>query len=238
MGLIDDKGVPRPAYKALGQLIQHLGQHPKYLGWVMVNQRDYAFVFEGVKGTVLVAWTPDDTRDRLEFGREVSLVNPLTGEITRGESCELTTAPVFVLDAPTTLVAQAMANKGKPLWWGGEFSDAKSVSVTMGERNVEKGLHTLSGQAVAQAVVAYGGSARAGDVPGGNMFIVDPSFISYTSTPIEIAAVVRRNAANDNSGFKLVYESTNGFKTAGGWYTVPDNKEWHTFVGRSKTRSS
>jgi hypothetical protein len=60
------------------------------------------------------------------------------------------------------------------------------------------------------------------------MFIVDPSFLSYTSTPIEIAAVVRRNAANDNSGFKLVYESTNGFKTAGGWYTVPDNKEWHT----------
>ena len=41
--------------------------------------------------------------------------------------------------------------------------------------------------------------------------------------------MVRRNEANDNSGFKLVYESTTGFKTAkGGWFTVPDNKQWHT----------
>ncbi|MHC5543103.1 hypothetical protein ACYOEI_33185, partial [Singulisphaera rosea] len=85
-----------------------------------------------------------------------------------------------------------------------------------------------SGSNVAQAVVAYGGSARAGNVPGGNAFIVDPGFLTYTAEPIEISVVVRRNPANDNSGFKLVYESTNGFKTAGTWYTVPDNKEWHT----------
>ena len=78
-------------------------------------------------------------------------------------------------------------------------------------------------------MVAYGGSARAGNVPGGNLFIVDPGFLSYTATPIEITAVVRRNEANDNAGFKLVYESTTGLKTAkGGWYTVPDNKQWHT----------
>jgi len=38
---------------------------------------------------------------------------------------------------------------------------------------------------------------------------------------------VRRNEANVNAGFKLVYESTNGYKNLG-WYTVPDNKEWHT----------
>jgi polysaccharide biosynthesis protein PslG len=81
---------------------------------------------------------------------------------------------------------------------------------------------------VAKAIVAYGGNARAGNVPGGNLFVVDPAFLCYDSTPIEITAVVRRNEANDNSGFKLVYESTTGFKTAGGWYTVPDNKEWHT----------
>jgi hypothetical protein len=102
-------------------------------------------------------------------------------------------------------VTQASANKGKPLLWGKDFTGAKSVSISMGKRNVEEGLHTMSGQAVAQAVVAYGGSARAGDVPGGNVFIVDPTFLSYTSTPIEITAVVRRNAANENSGFKLVY---------------------------------
>lgn len=228
MGLIDGKGVPRPSYKALGQLIEHLGQNPKYVGWLLLKERNYAFVFEGSKGNVLVTWTPSDTKDRVSFGAEIAIVNPLTGESTRADSHELTTAPILALNPPAKLVEQAQSNKGKPLTWGGDFSQAKSVSVTMGERNEEKGLHTLSGQSVAQAVLSYGGSARAGDVPGGNMFIVDPGFLSYTSTPIEITAVVRRNEANDNAGFKLVYESTNGFKTAGGWYTVPDNKQWHT----------
>ena len=228
MGLLDAKGVPRPAYRALGQMIEHLGQHPRCLGWTILKQRNYAFLFEGAKGRVLIAWVPSDAKDSVDFGQEVSVVDPLTGKATRAKSCELTNAPILVLDPPAEIVAEASANKGKPLWWGGDFSSAKSVSVTMGERNIEKGLHTLSGDAVAQAVVAYGGAARSGDVPGGSTFIVDPTFLSYTSTPIEITAVVRRNAANENSGFKLVYESTNGFKTAGGWYTVPDNKEWHT----------
>src|SRR5206468_500096 len=61
-----------------------------------------------------------------------------------------------------------------------------------------------------------------------SVFVVDPNFLSYAPTPIEITVVVRRNPANDNAGFKLVYESAAGFKTAGGWYTIPDNKEWHT----------
>ena len=66
-------------------------------------------------------------------------------------------------------------------------------------------------------------------MPGGNLFIVDPGFLSYTSEPIEISVVVRRNETNDNAGFKLVYESTDGFKTAKpGWFTIPDNQQWHT----------
>ena len=156
------------------------------------------------------------------------IVNPLTGEIRKVDAHPLTIAPFRALEVPETLRRQAQANKGRALPWGGDFTKAKSVSITMGGEQGEKGLHTLSGDSIAQAVVAYGGSARAGNVPGGNLFIVDPGFLSYTSTPIEITAGVRRNPANDNAGFKLVYESTNGFKTAGGWYTVPDNKQWHT----------
>jgi len=41
-------------------------------------------------------------------------------------------------------------------------------------------------------------------------------------------AVVRRNEANDNAGFNLTYESTSGLKGGPSWYTVPDNKKWHT----------
>ena len=125
------------------------------------------------------------------------------------------------------MVKQAQANKLRPLPWGGDFSKAKSVSINLEGNVAEDGLHTLSGDAIGAAVVAYGGSGRAGNVPGGNAFVVDPQFLCYTSTPIEITAVVRRNPANDNAGFKLVYESTNGLKGLN-WFTIPDNQQWHT----------
>jgi hypothetical protein len=76
-------------------------------------------------------------------------------------------------------------------------------------------------------VVAYGGGSRSGSIPGGNVFIVDPNFLSYTSTPFEVSIVVRCDEANDKAGFKFAYESTSGFKNLG-WYTVPDNKQWYT----------
>ncbi len=232
MGLLQRDGTPRPAYTAMGQMIRHLGQHPAYLGWVMLNGKDCGFVFQGAKGNVLATWAPQGAPDRVKFGQPVQIVNPLTGETTSAESYELTTAPILALGVPAGLVAQAQANKNKPFLWGGDYAGAKSVSVTMGEKNVEKGLHTMSGNAVAEAVVAYGGSARAGSVPGGNVFVVDPGFLSYTTTPIEITAVVRRNEANDNAGFNLQYESTSGLKGGPSWYTVPDNKEWHTVKWR------
>lgn len=228
MGLFDGNGVARPAYTALAQLIRYLGQHPKYLGWLMIHDKSYVFAFEGATGPVLVTWAPKGPPDHIDFGKDVRIVDPLTGAISTSQTCDLTVAPLLILDVPERALAIAKANHSNPLLWNGDYSDAKSVSITYGEKIEEKGLHTRSGSDLAKAVVAYGGSARAGNVPGGNVFIVDPNFLSYASTPIEITAVVRRNEANDNSGFKLVYESTSGFKTAGHWYTIPDNKEWHT----------
>lgn len=228
MGLIDGKAKPRPALTAMAQMIEHLGQHPRYLGWVLLNEKHYGFVFHGTKGSVLIAWSHHD--DEIRFGRAVKLVDPLTGQSSTSDHHALTEAPIIALDVPEELVKQAEANRAKPLPWGGDYSKAKSVSITMDGEQQERGLHTLSGEALAKAVIAYGGSARAGNVPGGNVFVVDPGFLSYTSEPIEITVVVRRNEANDNAGFKLVYESARGFKTAKpGWLTVPDNKQWHTF---------
>lgn len=232
MGLLDNAGKPRPAYAAMGQMIKHFGQHPTYLGWVLLNERNYGFVFQGTSGTVLATWLTSGKPEVVEFGREVTIANPLTGNVVTAKSYELTAAPVFVLGVSEQTVAQAKVNKAKAFPWGGDYTDAKSVSIEFGEKTVEKGLHTRSGSAVAEAVVAYGGSARAGSVPGGSVFIVDPNFLSYAPTPIEITAVVRRNPANDNAGFKLVYESPSGFKTAGTWYTIPDNKQWHTVKWR------
>lgn len=229
LGLLDRKGILRPAYNAMARMIEHLGQHPKYLGWLLMNEKHYAFAFQGAKGTVLITWAYRGENNEVRFPQSVKLLNPLNGDLATHDTHTLTESPIFVLGVPEPLLTEAKANKAKPLTWGGDYSKAESVSITMEAQQIERGLHTHSGEAVAGAVVAYGGSARAGNVPGGNVFIVDPEFLSYSTTPIEITAVVRRNEANDNAGFKLVYESTTGLKTAkSGWFTVPDNKQWHT----------
>ncbi len=132
--------------------------------------RHYGFVFQGAESTLLCTWSRPGKPDRIEFGREVRIVNPLTSIVVEARSYELTVAPIMVLDPPESLVTQAKANLAKPFPWGGDYSQAKSVSIEFGETTVEQGLHTGSGADVAAAVIAYGGSARAGDVPGGNIF--------------------------------------------------------------------
>ena len=231
MGLLERGGAPRPAYVAMAQMIKVFGPHPAYVGWVLLNDRDYGFVFKGAAGTILSTWAQPGAADNVSFGQSVQITDPLTGSSMNAGACVLTNSPVLITGVPDALAAQAQANRNQPFPWGGDYTDAKSVSVTFGKTNIEKGLHTKSGAAVAGEVMAYGGSVRPGDVPGGNVFMVDPNFLSYTTTPIEITVVVRRNPNNDNAGFGLKYESTGGYKGVG-WYTVPDNKEWHTKTWR------
>lgn len=233
MGLMDKDGAQRPAYKALARLAEMLGPHPIAEGWVMFDNEDYGFVFQGAKGTVLVAWAPVGLPlpAHVTFGESVQVLNPVDGATENQTGCTLTNAPVIITGALKNIVTQARANKTKPFPWHGDYTNEKSVSVTMGDKVIEKGLHMQSATGVAADVAAYGGSGRAGNVPGGNVFMVDPNFLSYETTPIEITVVTRRNPANDNAGFGLKYESTSGWKGAG-WYTVPDNKEWHTKTWR------
>jgi hypothetical protein len=232
MGLLEASGTPRPSYTAMAQMIQRIGQHPTYLGWVLLNDKDYGFVFQGAKGTVLVTWAPLGTTDNVNFGQAVSVVDPLTGTASQASTYDLTEAPVMVDGVPDAIVAQAKGNLAKPFPWGGDYTNAKSVSVTFGTTNVEKGLHTHSAASVASDIVLYGGSARAGNVPGGNVFTVDPNFLSYTSTPIEITAMVRRDAANDPANLELSYESTTfdpksstGEKKAAP-FVIPESNDW------------
>lgn len=209
MGLLDAKSNPRPAYTAYGNMIKYFGQHPKYLGWVLLNGRDYGFVFEGAEGTVLSTWAPKGDPDRVDFAKSVRIVEPLTGQVIEASTYDLTIAPVFVLDVPENLMVQARANKDKPLPWGGDYSKAKSVSVSYGEdgKVIAKGLHPASGEDVGKTVVLYGGGSRDGSVPGGNVFIVDPNFLSYKTGPIEISAVVRRKDQAKPVSLTLTYEA-------------------------------
>jgi hypothetical protein len=227
LGLLDAKSKPRPAYTAMAQMIKYLGQRPKYLGWVLLNDKHYGFVFQGAEHTILTTWASTLKEDTITFGQPVRFVDPLTGKATEAATHTLTVAPILVDGVPDQLVQQAKDNKAKPIPWNGDYSTARSVSVTFGEKSIEKGLHTLSAETIAADVIAYGGSARVGTVPGGNVYMVDPNFLSYTTTPIEITAVVRRNANNDPERLTLTYESTSGYKKAAP-FEVPDNKDWHT----------
>ncbi len=228
LGLLDGQGQPRPCYYSLGRLIEAMGPAPEYLGWNLLENRHYAFYFKNQAQTVAIAWAYRGQSAELKFPRPQPVVNSRTGDRQTVRQIQLTADPIFLIDPPAAWLDIAAANKGKPLSWQGEYQKAQSVSITLTEPGQERGLHSLSGDALAQAVVAYGGSARAGNLPGGNLFVVDPAFLSYHSRPIEITAVVRRMEGNANAGFKLVYESSSGFKTAGSWFTIPDNKQWHT----------
>lgn len=232
MGLLERNGAQRPAYTAMAQMIKQFGPRPAYTGWLLLNGRDYAFVFQGAHGAVLVAWALPGITDDVNFGQPVKIVDPLTGNDVETANCALTNAPVLVTNVPAAMITQAAAGKARPFPWDGDYTNAKSVSVAMGKTNIEKGLHTKSGPVVAADVDAYGGNARSGAVPGGNVFMVDPNFLSYSTVPIEVTAVVRRNPARDNAGFALKYESTSGYKSAGGWFTVPDTKDWVTKTWR------
>lgn len=233
MGLLDAKGTPRPAYHALGNLVKLLGRHPGYVGWILLNDKHYGFVFQGASGPVLATWAATRTPDEVDFGQTVTVMDPPTGSVTPAAKYSLTTAPVLVTNVPAFLVAQAKANKGRPFPWGGDYTHAASVSVTYGEKNIEKGLHTMSADTIAADVIAYGGNARAGTVPGGNVFYVDPNFLSYDTVPIEITAVVRRNEKNEPAKLTLEYESTtgNGYKKPEP-FDIPDNTQWHKATWR------
>ena len=56
MGLMERNGTPRNSFTALPQMVALFGQHPTYLGWLLLNDKHYGFVFQGAKGTVLATW--------------------------------------------------------------------------------------------------------------------------------------------------------------------------------------
>ena len=228
MGLLDGKGEPRPAYHALKNLAEALGPKRAYRGWVLLDGRDYGFVFQG-DGPVMVAWARPGTTHELKFERPVKVMEPLSGARTQADALSLSNAPVIVLNVPAALLSEAEANKNQPFPWGGDYSRAEVVSITMGNPNIEKGLHLLNADASSKPVIVDGGQARDCSVGSGVAFTVDPNFVSYTHTPLQISAVVRSASSSDHPGFNLKYESASGWKGIG-WNFVPGADRWYTLT--------
>lgn len=231
LGLLDAHCNPRPAYHALGRLIENVGRHPVSLGWVMLNDKHYGFMIQGAKGPVLATWATTAAPDQVNFGQDVQILDPTTGTTTKAANYNLTLSPILVLNVPETLVAQAKANKNKPLPWGGDYTKAKSVSVNFADKYEEKGLHTMAGASIAADVAAYGGGQRSGEIPkGGNVFYIDPNFLSYNTVPIEITAMVKRNDKGDKASISVEYESNKAIREG---YAktqpqeIPEGAGWH-----------
>ncbi|HWH70698.1 MAG TPA: hypothetical protein VNT26_15015, partial [Candidatus Sulfotelmatobacter sp.] len=227
MGLLNSSGNPNPAYTALQHLAEQLGPRPTYKGWLLLNSQAYGFVFQGATNSVLAAWAPLNSSDTINFSQPVQILNPVNGSIATTAAYALSNAPVLVLGVPSDLAAQAETNRDQPFPWGGNYTGASSVSVTMGNPNLERGLHQLNADATSTAATVYGGPARDCSKGSAVTFTIDPNFLSYTHASIKISAVVRKIAAADNPGFNLKYESVTGRKGIG-WNSIPGSDKWYT----------
>ncbi len=229
MGLLNSSGNPNPAYNALKNLAAGLGPSPTYKGWLLLNNQDYGFVFQGATGSVMVAWAPPNRVDTINFGQTVKALNPVTGGSINTATYGLSNAPVVVFGPPAGLVSQAETNRTQPFPWGGNYSGTSCVSVTMGDPNLDAGLHQLNADATSTPATVDGGPARDCSKGSAVSFTVDPNFLSYTHASIKISAVVRKISATDNPGFNLKYESATGRKGIG-WNSVPGSDKWYTLT--------
>ncbi len=225
----------RPSYAALKTMIDHMGQNPDYLGWVLLQGEHYGFVFQGPTETVLIAWARHGVSDTVSFGQAVQLIDPLTAATSSAHSAVLTDAPIMVINPPQSLITQATANHGQPFPWNGDYTGVATATATMGQPNDERGVHQLNPDIKSTYTDSPYGPARFCGVSRDQIFLVDPNFLLYTTTPITITATMRRNESNENAGFNLWYESTTwsdtrktNFKSTGSWYTIPGNDQWYT----------
>ncbi len=226
MSLLDNAGRPTHSYNALRNLTRVMGNHPRYLGWVLLNGRDYGFVFHGAAGTVLATWSEPGTTDHVNLGASVKIMNPISGVVTKSNHVHLTSVPVLILGVPAEIVDQAHADRHKPFPWGGNFAHAREISWTAGNPDSAQGLHWCREKPGTVAPVFHGRRAEFVGTSPGMSFTVDPNFLSFTPTPITISAqvCVKRGV---NAGFNLRYESTTGWKSIG-WNSVPSDGKWHT----------
>ena len=239
-GLLDTSGDPTLSYITMQSITTSLGAAPQYQGWLQLNGQDDGFVFQAATTSVMALWAPLAATDNISFDSNVQVENPLTGSITTlvaNTSLALTNAPILILGVPTSLLAQAQANQNHPFPWGGDYSNASSVSILLGTVNTDSGLHELSPNQTSQAVTAYGSPARLVNDSYADIyqdFEVDPNFISYLPSTVEITVVARRDPNDDPASFQIGYESTTGIlqQTTEGSWAIPGNDQWysHTFT--------
>jgi hypothetical protein len=233
LGLWEGPRQPRPAFRALAELVRWLGPQPQYAGPLRVSAQIWGYRFTQGQESRAVVWGPVGALPtELALPLPVTVVSPASGQQQRTQRLLIGPRPVIVLDPPSQWVPEG-ATSANPAIPPAVDPAAQEVSIRFDGAPVARGLYTLSAEDVAAGVRAYGGSVRSGSVPHGNLFAVDPAFLSVVAEPIEITVEVKRSPTSRNPGFKLVYEAAtpSGFKSPGDWFHVPAGPDWarHTW---------
>jgi polysaccharide biosynthesis protein PslG len=125
-----------------------------------------------------------------------------------------------------------MGNAGKPFPWEGDYSHVETVSCKLGQPNINDGLRQINPQTMVPVDVD-GVPSRRMDFTRPNatgryaLFRADPRFAPFGTKDLEITAVVRRLAPDQNAGLNLEYESLKGYAGAPPWHTIPADDQWH-----------
>jgi len=228
-GLLDSTGTKRMAYHAMKSVISSLGAQPSYQGWLLLNSQDYGFVFTNGTNPVMATWAPPGVSDPVTFTSAVQVVNPLTEAVTTlpaGTTLTLTNTPVLILGLPSSLLSSAQANKSQPFPWKGNYTGATTVSIQMGNPNIESGLHEMAPSTFSPAMVQGSWVEDVSNASGQN-YMVDPNMLAYTPSKIQVTVAVM--AKDGNAGFNFKYESVNGWEGIG-WNSIPNDGQWHTFT--------
>jgi hypothetical protein len=243
-GLLARDGGARESYKAMKALTTLLGPTPAYQGWLALGRdgRGYGFVFKGKDAPVLVAWMPKGLTDKsLSFPGDVEVTDALGGAtraLKANQSMELTDAPVFVVGLPSDLASRARANAGKPFPWGGDYADARTVSIQLGSGGASNGIFPV-GRADRPVVTFADGTAGVlleGDIAHPISFYVHPSFAKFQTTEYYVRATVRR-VADGNVGMNLIYEVADSqgrtpYANTGKWFGCSKDGGWQTYTWR------
>jgi len=227
----------RPAYQALKTMTGTLGAEPKYLGWWKAGADGYGFVFQGKAGNVLVAWSAPGATNAVIFDAAVRVVDLAGKEMSLAARQEqvLTSAPVFIVGLPEAIVAQAKVQAGKPFPWGNDYSQEREVSIRLGNSNVEKGINQLNPATTLPDTLANSDMCRRLNFKHGSegryaYFRVDPTFAPFGTKELEITLVARRIAADKAAGTTLLYESTAGYRSAKGGFSIPAGDDWQEYT--------
>jgi polysaccharide biosynthesis protein PslG len=187
----------------------------------------------------LAAWSPGSEEQKVTLGADVRVMD-LAGKdsvLKAGTEFRLTGTPVLITKVPLELLEEATRNARTPFLREGDYSYAEIISCRLQATNFNDGLRQIHPETTIPVDVD-GVPSRRMDFARPNatgryvLFRVDPQFAPFGTKDLEITAVVRRVATDQNAGLNLEYESVKGYIGAPPWLTIPADDQWHELTWR------